>query len=94
MIDIKEKNGRIEITVSTKPGAKKTRVIGEVAGELKIEVTAPPVEGKANKAVIKLVAEWLDIARSRVSIVSGETSRKKRLSIDGVAAETIARRLR
>jgi len=81
------------------PRAKKTELAGTrpstTPGQmvLVIRVAAPPVEGAANEAVIELLAERLDIARRNIRIVSGATSRHKRLEIDGIDAVDVARRL-
>jgi uncharacterized protein (TIGR00251 family) len=56
-------------------------------------VTAPPVDGRANAAVIKLLAEWLGVSRSAVQIVRGETSRRKIVEIEGVSMEAASQRL-
>lgn len=61
---------------------------------LKVAVAAPPVEGKANEALIRFFAELLEVPRSAVGIVSGESSRNKVVQVDGVSAEFIRGRLR
>lgn len=59
-------------------------------GCVKIRVAAPPVEGAANVAVVELVASLLKVAKSRVRVVSGSSSRRKVIEIDGVAPEAVA----
>ena len=83
--------GRIAVRVQ--PRARQDEIAGEREGALVVRVTAPPVDGKANDAVCKLVAKRLGIARSRVSIVSGTGSRKKLVEVDGVNAEALRRAL-
>jgi uncharacterized protein len=83
MIDVSEKAGACSFAVSVKTSSGRTRIAGEENGVLRVEVNAPPVEGKANAAVIKLIARALDVAPSRVSIVAGEKSKKKRISVSG-----------
>jgi uncharacterized protein (TIGR00251 family) len=61
-------------------------------GALKIRLTAPPVDGAANEALVRFLSEVLGIAKSRVEIVSGQTSREKRIRIGGMS-EAEARRL-
>ena len=58
-----------------------------------VRLTAPPVEGAANDALVAFVAEWLAVPRRAVHILSGERSRRKRLSVTGVTADAIRARL-
>jgi uncharacterized protein (TIGR00251 family) len=62
-------------------------------GAIKIRLAAPPVDGAANAALIEFVAERLGLAKSRVRLVSGTSSRRKVLEIEGVDAATVARAL-
>ena len=91
MLTITEKGDLLILTLSVKAGARHNRVVGEKDTTLSVEVTAPPVEGKANKAVCTLIARSLDVAPTRVAIVSGEKSRLKRVSISGVSRADIER---
>ena len=75
-------DGRITLTLHIQPGAKKTEFAGQHGDALKIRLAAPPVDGKANEALVKFIAETLGIARSEVSIKSGHTSRRKVVEID------------
>ena len=89
MISIEESPDGILIPVRVSAGASRDRVIGEHAGALKVSVSAAPERGKANKAVCELIAKTLGISRSQVRLVSGETSRDKKLLVtgpDGVSA--------
>ena len=70
-------DGRITLTLHIQPGAKKTEVAGLHGEALKIRLAAPPVDGKANEALIKFVAETLRLPKSAVSLKSGQTSRHK-----------------
>ena len=75
-----------------KPRSRRQRLGRNSAGELVLEILAPPVEGKANQAAIRFLAEALDVPRSAVEIVAGERSRRKLVRIVGSSAqETIAR---
>ena len=69
------------LTLHIQPGAKKTEVAGLHGDALKIRLAAPPVDGKANAALIAFVAERLGVARSAVSLKSGQTSRRKVLEV-------------
>jgi len=88
-LTISEKDGSAVFSVRVKPGGKKNEVIGVHDGALKLSVTAQPIEGKANRAVTKFISQLLGIAPSRVSIVSGESSRTKRVKIEGLDAQEV-----
>jgi uncharacterized protein (TIGR00251 family) len=89
---LRESGGRTTLTLHIQPGAKKTEVAGLHGDALKIRLAAPPVDGKANAALLAFVAERLGIAKSSVSLKSGQTSRRKVLEVDAAAAD-IAQRL-
>ena len=76
------------LTLHIQPGAKKTEVAGEHGDALKIRLAAPPVDGKANVALIAFVADRLGVAKSSVSLKSGQTSRRKVLEVTGAPADT------
>ncbi len=75
------------IAVHVQPGAKKSAVAGLHGEALKIRIAAPPVEGKANAALIAFVAEMLDVPRRTVSVVKGEASREKLLLVAEAGAD-------
>ncbi len=83
-------DGRITLTLHIQPGAKKTEFAGLHGGALKIRLAAPPVDGKANEALIKFVAETLKLPKSAVNLKSGQTSRRKVLEISGSSREVLA----
>lgn len=60
-----------EIRVKAVPGSSRSRIAGELGDRLKIQVAAPPEDGKANRAVAEVLARWLGIAKSQVELVSG-----------------------
>jgi hypothetical protein len=78
----------VTLAVRAQPGAKKTAIIGiwgeGDAAQLKIAVQAPPIEGRANEALVEYLATALGAAKSKVSLVSGELSRSKVFLIRGV----------
>ena len=86
MIELKKTSKGIVIPVKVQPGAKKDSIVGEWGGRLKIQVKAPPEKGKANEAVIKLLAECLGLQKSCIHIVSGELSRDKKVFIQGMTS--------
>jgi uncharacterized protein (TIGR00251 family) len=75
------------------PRAKKNAITGEVGDALKVALTAPPVEGRANKACITFLAEVLNVPRSSVTIAGGESSRLKVIRVAGMPAEQVRRKL-
>jgi len=77
------------VPVRVSAGASRDRVMGEHGGALKVSVAAAPERGKANKAVCELVAKTLGVSRSQVRLVSGETSRDKKLLVAGLTRETV-----
>ena len=82
----------VKFWLRIKPRSRRERLGRDSAGELVLEIPAPPVEGKANQAAINFLAEALDVPRSAVEIVTGEKSRRKLVRIAGSSAQqTIAR---
>jgi len=78
------------LAVRVHPGARKNSVTGIHADAVKITLTSPPVDGKANEALIAFLAEALRLPRARIAIVSGITSRAKTLRITGKSAAEVA----
>ena len=79
----------VVITLRATPRGKRTEIIGVVDGALRIRVQAPPVDGKANKVLIKFLAKQLGCPSSAISIVGGQTARHKRLHIAGISASEL-----
>jgi uncharacterized protein len=77
------------IAVRVHPGARKNGVTGVHAGAVKISLTTPPTDGRANEALIALLAELLRVPRGRISLVSGATNRSKMLRITGKSAAEV-----
>jgi uncharacterized protein (TIGR00251 family) len=73
-----------ELRIRLQPRARRNEVVGEREGAVLIRVTAPPVDGKANDALCRLVAKKAGVAPSRVSVLKGHTARDKTLEVDGV----------
>lgn len=84
---------RVEFQVRVQPRASCNEVCGSMDGALRVRLTAPPVEGKANQALQEFLARLLKVPRRQVEIVSGEASRTKRVVIRGLAIEELERRL-
>lgn len=89
MVKIEDREGRAVFSVRVSPGAAKTKIIGEHAGALKVSVNAPPEKGKANKELVDYLAGVLGIKRVAVVVISGETSRQKKIAIEGFTAAAL-----
>lgn len=81
------------LALHIQPGAKKTAIVGLHGEALKIRLAAPPVDGKANDCLIDFLAETLGVARRNIELVSGASSRAKRVRVAGVAAALVVQRL-
>jgi uncharacterized protein (TIGR00251 family) len=75
------------LSLHIQPGAKKSEVVGLHGEALKIRLAAPPVDGKANTALIAFIAAKVGVGKTAVVLISGETSRSKRVRIAGVEAD-------
>lgn len=84
-----------EVLLSLKviPGAPRSEVLGWLGDAVKVKVKAPPVEGKANEALLRFLAEALDLAPRHLALVRGDTSRLKVIRIRGLDRETVLTRL-
>jgi uncharacterized protein len=81
------------LTVRAQPGARKNALLGEHAGALKVAVTAPPERGKANEAIVRVLADALGCKASQIELLGGLASRAKRFLVRGLAPEEIKARL-
>lgn len=77
-------DGSLVLSLHIQPGAKKTEIAGLHGEALKIRLAAPPVDGKANAELIAFLAKTCGVPKSAVELVSGETSRTKRVRLTGV----------
>ena len=73
------------LTIRVVPRASKNTIDGPLGDALKIRLQSPPVDGKANKELVRFLADVLDVSASKVSILSGETGRSKRVRITGIS---------
>lgn len=76
--------------VRGQPNARKNAVVGEHAGAVKVAVTAPPEDGKANAAILEVLKDWLGVKRSQLELISAPSNRNKVFLVRGVAAEWLA----
>jgi uncharacterized protein (TIGR00251 family) len=93
MLELQPTSDGLIIPVHAQPGARKNGVTGVHAGRLKVAVTQAPEKGKANQALIKLLAELLEIKRSQIALLAGETSQHKKFLITGINRATLEQRL-
>lgn len=91
MIEIAEREGATVFMVRVAPRGSRDAIEGEHQGALKVRLTAPPVDNRANDALRRLLAERLNVPLAAVRIVSGDRSRMKRVSIAGVSRAQVAR---
>ncbi len=90
---ITEREGAITFLVRVTPRAKRNQIVGAAYGALKVKLAAPPVEGAANDALTKFLAECLEIRAAQVEIISGHAARTKTVRVAGISADEAHRRL-
>jgi uncharacterized protein (TIGR00251 family) len=93
VIPIRDTDRGATFAIRVQPRASRNAVAGEMGDALKLALTAPPVEGKANEACVEFLANLLKVPRSSVTIASGESSRNKVIRITGLSAGQVERRL-
>jgi hypothetical protein len=93
VIPIRDSDKGATFAIRVQPRASRNAVVGEMGDALKIALTAPPVEGKANEACIEFLAILLKVPRSSVTIASGESSRNKVIRVAGLSALQVRERL-
>jgi len=93
MISIHDTPDGATFAIKVHPRARKNAITGELGGALKLSLTAPPVEGRANEACIEFLANLLKVPRSSVTIASGQSSRRKVIRVSGVSADEVETRL-
>ena len=89
----RDASGGAVLEVLVQPRASRTRVVGEHDGRVKIQLAAPPVDGEANAALLAFLADALGVKRAEVVLLAGETGRRKRVRVGGVAAALAAAKL-
>ncbi len=94
MAAIKNSPEATTFAVKVHPRAKKNAITGTVGDALKLSLTAPPADGKANQACIDFFAKLLNLPRSSVTIAAGKTSRNKVIRVVGLSAEEVRQRLK
>ena len=94
MFSIHDSSEGVSFAVKVHPRAKKNAIIGELGDALKVSLTAPPIDGKANQACIEFFAKLLKTPRSSVTIASGHSNRRKVIRVAGLSAEEVRKRIR
>ena len=83
----------IVIKVKIVPGSSKNKIVGVYNNALKIAITSPPVDGKANKKCIAYLAKYFDVAKSKIEIISGQTSKNKLIRIYDISKKDFLEKL-
>ncbi len=94
MIHIRDTPSGATFQIKVQPRAKKNAITGEVGDALKLVLSAPPIDGRANQACIDFLAELLNVSRSSITIAAGETSRNKVIRVSGMSAAEVEAMLR
>jgi uncharacterized protein (TIGR00251 family) len=84
-IQIREREGGVEVSLHVQPRARREEIVGIHGGALKLKIAAPPVADAANRAILDFFAELLSLPKSRLRILAGEKSRRKTLRIEGIS---------
>ena len=93
MIAIHETADGVNFAVKVQPRARRNAIVGEWGDALKIALTAPPVDGRANEACVEFIADILEVSRSAITILSGQSSRNKVIRVMGITASQLRERL-
>jgi hypothetical protein len=91
MLNVRKTDDGVVFRIKVQPGAVKNEIMGVQGDVLKIKISAPPVKGKANKALIDFLAKELGVKRSEVEIVSGHTSRIKKIKVVGEGTQELGK---
>jgi len=94
LIKIEDTGGGAEFEVKVVPGSSRTGIAGEYDGRLRVNIAAPPEKGKANKMLIGFLADTLALRGNDITIVRGKTAPVKRIRVRGVAAKSLAEKLK
>lgn len=87
MLNIQETDNGIRVEVKVQPRSSRNQIAGEQEGALKVKLTAPPVEGEANQALIDFMARFLKLPRKNIVLLRGETARNKLIEIKAISRE-------
>jgi uncharacterized protein (TIGR00251 family) len=93
MIPLLRSGTGVSFAVRVHPRAKKNWIAGELGAALKVSLTSPPIDGRANEACVEFFAKLLKVPRTSVTIASGQNSRNKVVRVAGLSAEQVRERL-
>jgi uncharacterized protein len=93
LIPITESAAAVSFAIKVHPRAKTDAITGEVGDALKLSLTAPPVEGRANEACIEFLSKFLNVPRSSITIAAGESGRRKVIRVSGISAAQVREKL-
>jgi uncharacterized protein (TIGR00251 family) len=93
MFQIRERRDGVSLVVRVHPRAKENAITGEFGDALKVSLTAPAIEGRANDACIEFFAKLLKVPRSSVTIASGQSSRNKVIRVAGISAAEVRKQI-
>ena len=82
------------LPVRAQPGARRNEVRGIQDGALKVSVTQAPEKGKANKAIVEVLAKWLEVRKSQIELLSGETASQKKFLVRNIERVEVANRIK
>ncbi len=89
----RERSGELEFEVRVTPRAARSALVGVEQGVLHVRLSAPPIEGAANRALLALLSEVLALPRAQIVLAAGERSRRKRVAVRGLARQELLARL-
>ncbi len=92
-LEIEQRGKQLLLRVRVQPRAARTAVAGVLQGALKVRLTAPPLDDRANRQLVQWLASLLELPKSRIELVSGHKSRRKTLSIQGLAESELRARI-
>ncbi|MEQ8173727.1 MAG: DUF167 domain-containing protein [Syntrophomonadaceae bacterium] len=90
---LKEFDGNVHLEIKVQPRSSRNQILGEQEGVLRVKLTAPPVDGEANQALLEFLARQLKVPRKNLRIIRGESSRQKLLEVTGISGSDVMKRL-
>jgi len=93
MVELRDTPGGVTLPIKVHPRARKNAITGETGNALKVSLTAPALEGRANEACIEFFANLLDVPRSSVTIAAGQHSGNKLIRVTGLTTDEVRQRL-
>ena len=90
---LSEHRGVVRLALHVQPGARRTGIVGVHGDALKVAVSAPPLDGRANEAICGVIAEAFNLSAKQVRVVAGAASRRKLVSLDDVSLEAATQQL-